>query len=43
MFVDCPKVKEFWESVKRLLKTHGNFDSNIADKTLIFAWQKRSH
>ena len=37
LFVDCPKVKEIWESVKRWLKTHGNLVVNITDKTLIFA------
>lgn len=40
LFVDCPKVKEFWESVKCWLQTHGNLNLNITDKALIFAWQK---
>lgn len=40
LFVDCPKVKEFWESVKHWLQIHGNLNLNITDKAIIFAWQK---
>lgn len=40
LFVDCPKVTEFWESVKHWLQIHGNLNLNITDKAIIFAWQK---
>ena len=39
-FVDCQKVKEFWDDLKVWLQTHANLSINISDKSLIFSWQK---
>ena len=32
LFVDCPKVKEFWNTLKNWLQVNGNINLSITDK-----------
>ena len=42
LFVDCPKVKAFWNTLKNWLQLNGNINLSITDKNIIFAWPHES-
>ena len=42
LFINCPKVKEFWDTLKLWLQPNGNVNLNITDKNIIFAWPQES-
>ncbi|MCG7876955.1 MAG: zinc-binding domain-containing protein [Candidatus Thiodiazotropha endolucinida] len=42
LFVDCPKVKDFWDILKNWLQLNGNINLNITDKNIVFAWPHES-